>query len=191
MAKCLVERETLLSRRRERQVSCINIPKIDRLEQRPGLQRSSHASTICERLHQEAQHFTPIATVMPEPGQGDTYAQSQLNLRLALLRACVRACPLQEKTKCCPYVLLLAFQLCNPPGLLCPAQLWFSLLGQRQVIASMSLKTGLHLPTCGKHLQSILSDRFKHHEAGFLPLLLRLLQQTLVNELGYCIQHPS
>src|ERR1051326_2866600 len=52
----------------------------------------------------------------------------------------------------------------------------------------MSLPGSLHFAARGQAFQSVLSNSFQHHEAWFAPLVLDLLQQTLVDERGYSIE---
>ena len=52
----------------------------------------------------------------------------------------------------------------------------------------MRLPCGFHLPIHGQALDSVLADRFEHHEARLTSLLLCLLQQTLINERSDGIQ---
>ena len=52
----------------------------------------------------------------------------------------------------------------------------------------MSLPGDLHLSGSFEHLQPILPDRLKHHQAWLLVLLLGLLHQALVDERGYPIE---
>src|SRR5437773_3033311 len=53
----------------------------------------------------------------------------------------------------------------------------------------MSLPNCFHLSACGQTLLPILADRLQHRESEFVFLFCCLLQQILVNEGGYFLQH--
>src|SRR5437667_11971040 len=84
---------------------------------------------------------------------------------------------------------MLLLQPLKPHDLLRTQKLRLSLFSERQVVRSMSLPCGLHLPIHGQALKSVLADRLQHHEAWLFSLLLRLVQQALVDEGVDFLQH--
>src|ERR1700694_2947844 len=52
----------------------------------------------------------------------------------------------------------------------------------------MRLLDGFHFATGSESLQPIFAHRLQHQEAWYLPFLLRLPQQTLIEERGHALQ---
>src|SRR5438270_6443041 len=86
---------------------------------------------------------------------------------------------------------MLLLQPLKPHRLLWSFPLLFCCFSQRQIIRSVGLACGLHLPVCDERVSPILAHGLQRHEAWLHCLLLALQQQTLVDERGDAIQDQS
>src|SRR5260370_36602049 len=76
---------------------------------------------------------------------------------------------LSRPSQCCPQVIMLCLQLCQPDCLLCAAEVWFCLLRELQIVGSMSVACFLYLSGSLQALPSVLTDRLQHEQARLLP----------------------
>ena len=131
---------------------------------------------------QEVPPFTIVAMDHPEPADCRTQTQSHLPCIPRGLFIFHALCLLQQPCQCSSQVVMLLLQSLQPHRLLCTEEGRLRFLRQRQIVSSMSVPGGLHFATRGQAFQSVLADRFQHHQARLISLLLDLLQEALVDE---------
>src|SRR5262249_43787091 len=119
-----------------------------------------------------------VAVDVPEPPERS--GQPRARLRLARLRLA----PGEDGSQ----VVVLGLQPCQPPVLLRRSELRLCLLGQPQEVGRMPSPEVLELPAHLELLERELADRLQHPEP-WLPLLLALAEQALVDQRPEPVQH--